>query len=480
MSARRLAAVPDEWVQGAAYVRVSKEREEMISPVLQRASVDDHAERAHIRLVETIEDLDRTGRNFARAGIQRILTGVEDGRWQTVLVYRYDRFGRNVRDSLVNIARVEQAGGRVVSATEPFDATTAIGKYGRTNILAVAELQSDLIGEQWKQTHQHRRSRGLPHGGGVRLGYLYDKREGYSPDPELAPVVMELYRRYLAGDGYRPLSDWLAHRAIVSPRTGGAWTPRGVAYYLDCGFAAGLLRVGGAYQQGAHPPLIDVKTWASYLRERKRRGDVPARILAPTTVLAGMVRCNGCTYAMRSKTDRRYGRGYLYVCETHGCPRPVTVTRTRVEQAVRTWLEPLAFGVAAGAAAKSASKADKALAHGEVVRLRRDANRLTEQLTRLTVKLASEVIGDEEYSAARAELLATRDLVGAELEKAQVRQEQPLPSPAVVRGLLNDWETLPVVASQRILRDVLQCVLVTKQNGKRSLLRPYGVWEQLP
>ena len=237
----------------------------MISPALQRASLDDYLTRTPtLHLLDVVEDLDTTGRNFARKGIQRIIAGVEAGTWQVVLVYRYDRFGRNVRDSLVNIARVEQAGGRVVSVTEPFDASTAIGKYGRTNILAVAELQSDLIGESWKATHEHRRARGLTHTVYPRLGYSYSRDGGYTVDPESAPVVADVYRLYLRGWGYRQLAEHLARQGIRSPRTGTTWTPRGVAYWLNSGFSAGLFLAHGQYLTGAHDAIIDERTWLDH------------------------------------------------------------------------------------------------------------------------------------------------------------------------------------------------------------------------
>jgi hypothetical protein len=47
------------------------------------------------------------------------------------------------------------------------------------------------------------------------------------PDPEHAPVVVELVRRYLAGDSFRMLSRWLSAEGIPAwfeygfPRSGG-------------------------------------------------------------------------------------------------------------------------------------------------------------------------------------------------------------------------------------------------------------------
>lgn len=116
-----------------------------------------------------------------------------------------------------------------------------------------------------------------------------------------------------------------------------------------------------------------------------------------------MVRCAGCGYGMRSK-DQRYGAGYLYACERPRCPSPATVTRARAEQAVLDWLAPYAHDVEIAAERKTASLADRALAGGEAVRLSRQVEKLTEDLTRLTVQLAKGLVGELECAAARTEL----------------------------------------------------------------------------
>ena len=101
----------------AVYIRVSTAREEMISPEIQQATITSFIERQaratgrawHVAGRE--QDLDASGRNFARAGVKRLIAGVEAGEWERIVVYNFSRFGRNLTQALLHIAQVEAAGG---------------------------------------------------------------------------------------------------------------------------------------------------------------------------------------------------------------------------------------------------------------------------------------------------------------------------------------------------------------------------------
>lgn len=480
----RLAAVPEAPEAAVDYRRVSMvgSREEIISPDIQGSA--NHARAAADRwtVVATLTDIDRTGRNFTRTGIREAIAGVEEGRWRVILVYRYDRFGRNVRDSLVNIARVEAAGGRVVSATEPFDPETAVGKYGRTNLLAVAELQSDLIGEGWKAAHANRRARGLPHSGSRRLGYVVvDKR--YVPDEDgFAPAVRELYRRYIAGQGMQSLAEWLNSIGAPTRTKGRRWTSRGVRSYLFTGFAAGLLHYSttDTYERGSHEPLIDEATWEAFLAANRRRQVTPRRQLSPLTPFSGVVRCGTCGRGMRTRSYKRSGPAYLFVCENYDdCAERGACTRAAVEAAVLAWLADYDSEVSTRARARDLATDLRVGARAERKQLEHEITRLDKALVKLTKDHATGLIPDGAYVAARDEFAA--DKAAAEVRLTALAETAAItpPSRAVVRGLLADWDVLSVLRRREILRE-LAVVRVWKGKPKQPIVRVYGTWEDAP
>lgn len=471
----RLAAVPDTPRRACLYARVSMVggREEIISPDVQIHAGRDRATVGAWSVAEEIVELDASGRTFARAGVRRAIEGVETGAWEIVAVYRYDRFGRNARDSLVNIARVEAAGGEVVSCTEPFDAQTAIGKYGRTNLLAVAELQSDIIGENWKAAHARRISRGLPHGGQRRLGYRYVDKH-YEPDPDWAPVVAETYRRFIAGDGLHSIAAWLNSLGAPtrSPRSGG-WTHAGVTSMLRTGFAAGFLRRRGEYLPGAHEPVIDRRTWAAYQRAAAERAGRAKRHNLPATPISGVLRCGHCGAKMRAVADKAYGPAYTYACTDRDCAGRPYVVRRRVEAAIFTELRLLDADVTTRAAAKVAASAHRSVARAERAALSREITRLDRAL----VKLAKETgtLPEPVYRQAVAELVAEREAAAARLDALGAETKAAPPSRAMVRGLLRDWDELAVVRRRDMLAAMFHVTATRTEAGVVVDVR--GRWE---
>jgi hypothetical protein len=156
-----------------------------------------------------------------------------------IVVYRYDRWGRNAADSLANVRRVELAGGGVVSATEPLDPDMAVGKCNRTNAFALAELQSDLIGENWKAVHSSRKGRELPmmdSGFGAGLLRVHD------------PAC-----KCEASPGHQP------------PRQPGE----------DAAGESGPACTRAIWLPGAQRPVITAPEWEKYLERRGRMREMP-------------------------------------------------------------------------------------------------------------------------------------------------------------------------------------------------------------
>jgi len=64
---------------------------------------------------------DDVSASTCRPGLHRALQAAHAGLIDALLVYRVDRFTRNLRDMVMLLDELEQAGGVFRSATEPFD-----------------------------------------------------------------------------------------------------------------------------------------------------------------------------------------------------------------------------------------------------------------------------------------------------------------------------------------------------------------------
>lgn len=485
----RLHAVPDAPRRALGLVRVSKARDDMVSPELQRTAIEDHAARRGYRLVQWMEGLDESASRDRSPWWRRLeeaVALVEAREVEVVLVWKVSRAARHRRRWAVALDRIEVAGGTLESATEGLDATTSTGRLARGMLAELAAWEADVKSEQWKEAQARRRRIGLPHTGGPRFGYLYDKTTGYRPDPHTAPILDDLYCRYVAGEGFQSLAVSL-NRVGVPTMRGGRWGVQTLVRQLDSGFAAGLLFVhdpacgcgrpakcGRRLRlPGAHEPVITRDTWAAYLVQRDRMRILAPRERRPIYPLTGLVRHGGdcgASLVTWSKPDRRgvVQRGYLYRCSawvSGACPG-IWVKRETVEQLV---LERVAASVAdvdATAATKTARAAARASVKVDRARLVREQLRLEKALARLVVQRAKDDgMPESAYVAAREELLSEQRAIEQQLSQLAA-EEHDLGTPVLqLRGLLRDWETLAPADRRDLLARFVARVEVSRDDA---------------
>ncbi|WP_328361495.1 recombinase family protein [Streptomyces sp. NBC_00445] len=499
------------------YIRVSTWKEEKISPELQRKAILDWAKRNGSEITEWIEDLDTTGRNFKRK-IMRAIEIVEKGREKGIAVWRYSRFGRDRAGNAINLARVETIGGQLVSATEPVDATTAIGRFQRGMILEFAAFESDRIGEAWTETHQHRRAKGLPATGRPRFGYIWHRRwnprtetlqeEKYEPHPELGPVVAELYRRYAdktKPQGFSALCGWLnKHGHRTTRKT--LWSTPTLTRYMDSGFAAGLLRVhddeckcngrktNGTCPnyflvQGAHEELIDWDLWQAYRARRKEVQNTPPRARNTLYELTGLVRhgtCRGGTSMTTARWMTTGGKpynkpGYAYRCTLRAQAGSAScdslwIPRTEVESEAKAWLKrEAARGIDTAPPTEGTNEPqvdERALAKQARGKLQGEYGTIEASLTRLIMD-ANE--NPEKYPAgaferARDTYLDRQEKIKKQLEKLVDVEETPKRSDfdRLVVGVAQEWPTLNTTERNAMLKQLVRRVALVRRKDENG------------
>lgn len=257
--------------RAVAYVRVSQARVGMISPELQLTAITSHCRQRGYELTATLEDLDLSGRFWDRRQVERAICLIEDGEADVLVVWRWSRVTRDRLDWAVAVNRVEAAGGRLESATEDFDTTTSTGRLARGILAELAAFESERMGDVWNGVRQRRISQGQTSHGQMMFGYR--KRNGrYAQDRKTGPVLVEMYRRYNAGESFYALARWLEAEKVKFPsaRTDHHhWSRTAVCRVMDTGFAAGHVRYLDQLHAGSHKPLITEETWQAYLNRRQ-------------------------------------------------------------------------------------------------------------------------------------------------------------------------------------------------------------------
>lgn len=493
---RRLEAVPDSLpLRAVIYVRQSMKNEESISLELQEEICRGFCARQGYTVVDVIPD-QKTGRQWIkRKGIGIVMQMVQAGEVDRVILYRWSRISRRRLHQAQAIYLIEEeAGALLESATEPFDTKTAAGKFGRDQMLSFASFQSDLIGEQWTEVHDRRRSQGLPHCGGRRFAYIL--RDGrYEQDPDLVEVDRWRYAEYLGGAGFEKIAVELNRRGILNAY-GRRWNSVTLANTMDSGFSAGLIArdVRTAQQSwitGTHEANIDDDMWTAYLQARQRRATIPPRVTEPRYPLSGLVRCGdkNCGKSMLSRSKSGRGQpaipGYYYRCENtreHVTGYAVSIVRSELEKEVIGWVRSFADDIDASAAAVDDTNRARLRAQIDVDKANRELAAIDRQLTRLALQRSAEegVMPESVYVSARDELLAQRATAQAALDTA-AHEAASLPTGVpreIAIKLVQDWDVLAVRARRDMLSKLIRVIRVDPpdQDGKPRTVNIIPAW----
>lgn len=454
------------------YLRQSTFREESISLEMQESAGREHAARAGYDVVAVESDPGISGRTWNRPAVQRVIAMVQDGDADVIVLWKWSRLSRSRLDWAVAADKVETAGGRIESATEPLDVSTSTGRLARGMLTEFAAFESERIGDVWKETHQRRIRNGLPANGKPRFGYSYTKAEGFLPDPVTGPVLRQTYLAYISGQSIYSLVSEL-NTGPTRPVSGygrsgdGLWSDRTLRRVLDSGFAAGFITVKGEMIPGAHEPIIDAEEWEAFLEARNRRRTY-RRVERSEYLLSGMVWC-ACGSKMNAGMYGAAGTPKFRCKDAHSKRTHAGgyVMETYLVATVVDWLESQQAAVRQASQLARNTAAPRAVTD-PTAKLRSKIAELDRQLDTLTMRMVDGSIPNDVYVRLRDKL--TEDKGAAEVAMRSVSVQAKVQPLIVIPALLEQWELMTIPERREILRSVIDRVVV-KPGHPRAEIR---------
>ena len=105
---------------GIIYARFSSQSQNEQSIEAQIRICSEFAENKGIKIVNVYSDKAKTGTNTDRPAFQKMVSDAQTGAFKYIIVYMFDRFARNRRDSVMYKEMLkEKYGIKVISALEP-------------------------------------------------------------------------------------------------------------------------------------------------------------------------------------------------------------------------------------------------------------------------------------------------------------------------------------------------------------------------
>lgn len=302
-------------MKAAGYVRVStgQQAEQGLSLDEQQRRVRAFAEAHGWELADLFVEGGVSGRRDERPELNRLLERVSE--FDAIIVPKLDRLGRRARRLLELYDELERHGVRLVSVADNIDTATPAGRLLRTVLAAVAEFESDLIGERTAAVQEARARAGKHHGGPVPYGYRLAEGGGLEPEPAEAEVVRRIFREAAEGRSQRAIAHGLTRDGLTR-RRGVRWSQARVRDTLRNPVYAGRVRLHGKVYPGLHEALVEPELFDRL--EAARAGAKAAghagRGRPPKgrhLFTKGLLRCAHCGYAMAPRTATDGSESYV-------------------------------------------------------------------------------------------------------------------------------------------------------------------------
>ena len=274
----------------------------------------------------------RSARTTDRPALQEMLKGLRDKPVNAVVIYKIDRFARNVTDFSRLYNEFKQKGIKLISVSE---GDLSEGTSLVPNIFAsVAQWESEVNSQRTRDALMQKFRGGwqpTPPPVGYRSIGGDRERKYCEPDPLTAPVIKELYEIYSTGSySILEVQEWLEERNIIS-RNG---TPIGhsvICTILNNPFYYGLIRWHGETSMGKHEPIISKELFDTCQYVLAKHRDFLLRRRVHDFLLRGFAYCADCgqrytaEWHKHPKLIHRGGKIAYYHCQKrdrNGCPSP--------------------------------------------------------------------------------------------------------------------------------------------------------------
>ena len=446
-----------------------------------------------------------------RPSFMRMMSDAKDGQIERIIVKKYDRFSRNMRDYLNVTDELDRCGVGVFSLSEPFNTTTKEGRLMRNNLLSFAEFERETIADRVADAYNTRaRETGFYQGGKVYYGYRPERRSvngktgSVLVPSDKAHVIQTAYALYKNAD--TSLQDIINHFRnngidVNERKRGGKQSNmcRGhfskllqsplyvkadadVYQYLsskDCEIIDDIDAFDGVHglfrhkrqdgkeyiKVGYHEGLVDSETWLAVQDKKSHNKRIPNNAGAKNSWLVGLVKCGHCGYSMmifyswnKAKTRqwRYYGDNGAYKAD--GClKKRLKIRPDAVEQAVFDAMKERLNAL-------EIAKTQAAKPDAETENLKAETIRIDDEIRSLMDKLAKADGALFDYIEVRVNELHAKKSELDEKLRSKARKCKEIDTAPLIDPL-SRWDSLTISEKHELATIMLDVVYISDENG---------------
>lgn len=261
-----------------------------------------------------------SGRSTNRPQFKKLMSDIEAGHIDVLLVYRLDRLTRSVRDLHKILDDLEKFNCVFRSATEIYDTSTAMGRMFITIVAAIAEWESANLGERVKmgqieKAHQKEWAAQAPY------GFYKDKNHKLHQHEEEIEAVKLMIQKVREGFSFRQLAlymDSTKHK----PRRGYKWHIRTLLDLMHNPVLYGAMRWRDEVIEETHEGIMSKEEFAQLQKIIESRQNQKKRDVKSVFVYQMKLICPDCRNRLTSersvwkrKTDNQQIEKNAYRCQ---------------------------------------------------------------------------------------------------------------------------------------------------------------------
>ncbi len=294
------------------YARYSSHNQTEQSIEGQLQECHQFAERNDYTVLHEYIDRAISGTTDKRPDFQQMIEDSSKRQFQYVIVYQLDRFARDRYASAINKAKLKKNGVRVLSARENISDDPS-GILMESVLEGMAEYYSAELGQKIKRGMDLNASKCLSTGGNIALGYYVDNEKRFHIDPNTAPIVEQIFRKYAQGSTMADIIRYLNEIHIITSK-GNSFHKTGLRVILTNKRYKGIYTYRGTEIKDGIPRIISDELFEEVQLKMEKNKKAPARSKAKVDyILTTKLFCGQCESMMSGVSGNgRSGKKYCY------------------------------------------------------------------------------------------------------------------------------------------------------------------------
>lgn len=409
-------------VKGIIYCRVSsQEQTHGTSLESQQRACIEYAEKKGIKVAKIFVEKGESATAANRTELIKVLDYCKEhkGEIAAFIVWKLDRFARNMTDHYGLQAQLLKFGTSLHSVTEEIISEGPIGKMMEAVLAGYAQFENDIRKQRCEGGMRARLRDGI-RPWGPPLGYVNSKQRTDrrklvpdQPDPERFSLIQRGLRLYMSGDCTitrlaEISSSWGLRTYTDKPMRKQLWDK-----ILTDKFFAGILidRWSGEEYRGLHKPMISLEEYEQIQAVKKglsNNANNRRLLYHPDFPLRGTVKCT-CGGLLTASWQQGRNKHYPYYrCHNSACMNKRNITKRELEDKFFAFLEQVTpnnkFLKLFNRIVLDEWKNDHTAVSLERTRHEKTLERLAERRRELSLMRANREITKEEFAALRGEV----------------------------------------------------------------------------